>query len=44
VPKGTKVDRCFQKVRQTKGDAAAARICQSATKTSLRTGKKPKGK
>jgi len=42
MPKGTKVDRCFQKLKKTKGKASAARICQSSTKQSLKTGRKKK--
>lgn len=42
MPKGTKVDDCYQKLKPTKGMAAAARICQAATGLSLQTGKPPK--
>ena len=44
MPKGTRVDKCFQKLRRTRGDASAARICQSSTGQSLKTGRKPKRK
>lgn len=45
MPTGTKVDRCYQKVKAKTGDKGkAARICQSATGQSLKTGKPPKGK
>jgi hypothetical protein len=44
MPKGTPVDRCFQKVRKTRGDASAAKICQASTGKSLATGRKPKGR
>ena len=47
MPKRTKVDRCFQKLRRKYGDASAARICQASTGQSLRTGRpirKKKGK
>ena len=40
MPKGTKVERCYTKLKKTKGAASAARICQSATGESLKTGKK----
>ena len=40
MPKGTKVDRCFQKLKRTRGAASAAAICQTSTKQSLATGKK----
>ena len=42
MPKGTKVDRCFQKLKGSKGAASAAKICQSSTGQSLKTGKPPK--
>ena len=43
MPKGTKVERCFTGLRN-KGKPAgqAARICQSATGQSLKTGRAPK--
>ncbi len=44
MPKGSKVDSCFQKVRKERVDESAAKICQSATGQSLKTGKKPKKK
>ena len=44
MPKGTKVDKCFQKVRQQKGDSSAAAICQKQTGQSLKTGKPIKKK
>lgn len=44
MPKGTKVDRCYQKLKATKGKASAARICQASTGQSLKTGKAPKRK
>lgn len=40
MPKGTKVDRCYQKLKGTKGKGSAAAICQSSTGQSLATGKK----
>jgi hypothetical protein len=40
MPKGTKVDRCFQQVKQEQGESSAAAICQSSTGQSLATGKK----
>ena len=44
MPKGTKVDRCFQEVKKAKGAASAAAICQTSTGQSLKTVKplKPK--
>lgn len=43
MPKGTKVERCYEKVR-AKGASKgkAARICQASTGLSLKTGKPPK--
>ena len=45
MPKGTKVHRCFEKVK-AKGASPgkAARICQASTGQALATGKPPKGK
>lgn len=40
MPKGTKVDRCYQKLKGSKGKGSAAAICQSSTKQSLATGRK----
>jgi hypothetical protein len=45
MPKGTKVERCYQAVRKegaSKGKAA--RVCQASTGQSLKTGKPPKKK
>lgn len=42
MPKNTKVHRCYDKLKGKKGRAAAARICQSSTGQSLRTGKPAK--
>lgn len=44
MPKGTPVDRCYQKLKKAKGKASAAKICQSSTGKSLKTGKAPKRK
>ena len=45
MPKGSPVERCFQKVKaEGHSEESAARICQSSTGTSLKTGKPPKGK
>jgi hypothetical protein len=41
MPKNTRVHRCYSKLK-SKGKARAARICQSSTKQSLRTGRKTK--
>lgn len=40
MPKNTKVDRCYQKLKASKGKASAAAICQFSTKMGLATGKK----
>lgn len=43
MPKGTKVERCYQKVKASgKSKGSAAAICQKSTGQSLKTGKKPK--
>ena len=42
MPKGTKVEKCYTKLKKTKGESAA--ICQSSTGQSLKTGKKLKKK
>lgn len=40
MPKGTKVESCFQKLKkQGHSEGSAAAICQSSTKESLATGK-----
>jgi hypothetical protein len=45
VPEGTKVERCYQKLKKAgKPSASAAAICQKATGLALKTGKPPKGK
>ena len=44
MPKGTKVDKCFQKVKKKKGASSAAAICQKSTGQSLKTGKSTKKK
>jgi hypothetical protein len=41
MPKGTKVHRCYEKLKKKKGKASAARICQASTGQSLKTGKAP---
>lgn len=40
MPTGTRVDRCYQHLKGSRGKASAARICQSSTGQSLRTGRK----
>jgi hypothetical protein len=40
MPHGSKVDRCYQKLKGDKGESSAAAICQSSTGQSLRTGRK----
>jgi hypothetical protein len=42
MPAGTKVDRCYQKVKQTHSKGSAAAICQASTGQALATGKPPK--
>lgn len=44
MPKGTKVDSCYQKLKGKMGKASAARVCQKSTGQALATGKKPKSK
>lgn len=44
MPKGTKVHKIYDKLKGKKGKAAAAKIAQSVTGKSLKTGRKPKGK
>lgn len=44
MPKGSKVDRCFQKNKRKMGASKAARVCQKSTGQSLKTGRKPKRK
>lgn len=45
MPKGTRVEKCYQSVKAKTGDKGkAARICQASTGQSLKTGKAPKGK
>lgn len=44
MPKGTRVHKCYESVKKSgKSVGSAARICQSATGQSLKTGNKPKG-
>ena len=44
MPKGTKVERCYDKLKKEKSKGAAAAICQKSTKQSLATGKPLKKK
>jgi len=45
MPKGTKVDRVYQAIKRESGDKGkAARIAQSVTGRSLKTGLKPAGR
>lgn len=39
MPKGTRVERCYDKLKGSKGKGLAAAICQKSTKQSLATGK-----
>lgn len=43
MPKGTPVERCYEKLKP-KGKGLAAAICQKSTGKSLKTGKPPKKK
>ena len=43
MPKGTKVHRCYEKLKGKKGKGSAAAICQKSTGQSLKTGKPIKG-
>ncbi len=40
MPKGTRVHKCVDKVKGSKGLKSAIRICQKSTKQSYKTGKK----
>lgn len=42
MPKGTKVEKCFEKVKKDKPAGQAAAICQKSTGQSLKTGKPTK--
>jgi hypothetical protein len=44
MPKGTKVDDCYQKLKPKMGVASAVKICQASTGQALATGKPPKKK
>ena len=44
MPKGTKVERIYNALKNKKGKASAARIAQAVSGVSLKTGKKPKAK
>jgi hypothetical protein len=44
MPKGTKVEHCYDKLKPSKGKTVAAAICQTSTNQSLATGKKLKKK
>ena len=44
MPKGTKVDSCYQQLKEKMGKGSAAAICQKSTGQSLKTGKPPKKK
>lgn len=39
MPINSKVGRCYDKMKDSKGKSSAAAICQSSTKESLKTGK-----
>lgn len=40
MPKNSKVGRCYDEVKKKRSKASSARICQSSTGQSLKTGKK----
>lgn len=40
MTKGTRVEKCYKKVKKKMGVGKAAAICQKSTKQSLKTGKK----
>jgi hypothetical protein len=42
MPTGTRVDRCYQRLKASRGKGSAAAICQSSTGQSLRSGRKLK--
>jgi len=44
MPKNTRVERCYTKLKESKGKGLAAAICQKSTKQSLATGKPLKKK
>ncbi|GIW60058.1 MAG: hypothetical protein KatS3mg087_1124 [Patescibacteria group bacterium] len=44
MPKGTRVERCFTKLKHKYGKSSAAAICQKSTGQSLKTGKPLKKK
>lgn len=47
MPKGTRVERCYSKLKGKRGKGSAAAICQKSTGQSLKTGrslKKRRGK
>lgn len=44
MPEGTRVDRCYQKLKRSKGKGSAAAICQKSTGQVLATGKPIKKK
>lgn len=44
MPKGTKVERCYTKLKGKMGKGSAAAVCQKSTKQSLATGKSLKKK
>jgi hypothetical protein len=44
MPKGTRVERCYSKLKDKKDAGIAAAICQKSTKQSLATGKSLKKK
>jgi len=39
MPKGTRVEKCYEKLKESRGKGSAAAICQKSTGQSLSTGK-----
>jgi hypothetical protein len=39
MPKGTRVEKCYTRLKKKYGPGRAAAMCQSSTKQSLHTGK-----
>lgn len=44
MPKGTKVHRCYEKLKGKMGKGKAAATCQKSTGQSLKTGRRTKKK
>jgi hypothetical protein len=44
MPRGTRVDKCYTRLKKKYSPGRAAAICQTSTKQSLKTGKSLKRK